>query len=237
MGIFLDIIILAVFGVAIAFGMKKGFVRTVVDFVGGIIAAVAASVLGRLVSAGIFDAFIRPSLVASLSEKIGETANAAQSSLKEIAKAMEALPGFLKEAVEGYGFTPETVSGALSDSSGGQSLAEGIIDTAVAPVVTSMVNVVAFIVLFAVLMLLVRVVSNVLGKSVRLTLLRGPDSFLGGALGLLKGALLIFCVMMLMKIISGWTENYAPPFSDEVFETSLLFRGMYEINPFNVFIV
>jgi len=70
MGIVLDLIILAIIGLCAFFAAKKGFVSTLLECVGFILAIILAVNLAGPIAAFTYDSAIKPSVVDSITESV-----------------------------------------------------------------------------------------------------------------------------------------------------------------------
>lgn len=84
MGITLDIVLALVCVIFVAVGAHRGLIRSAAHFLGAVIAACLAALLGGAVAQWVFDALFRPALVERVGESLanlgnGDTYTAVQS--------------------------------------------------------------------------------------------------------------------------------------------------------------
>ena len=115
MGYVLDGVIAGICLIFVLVGVHRGFIRSVVHFLGSIIAAVLASVLGGALAQWVFDALFRAAMV----EKIHTTVLAlgADNASGAAQQIIASLPDFLVRALEQAGVTAETISGGVKAQS------------------------------------------------------------------------------------------------------------------------
>lgn len=193
----LDLVLLCVFLLFTALGVKRGFIRSAAHFLGSVIAAFLASALGGAAAQWVFDAFFRDALV----EKIGTSM--ASWGGKDAAAAVQgmlsSLPDFLVRALEEAGVTASTLQGSLATKSG--EAAELIADS-LAPVFVGFLKVLAVIVLFLLFMMVVRALADLLGAAFHLPVLRQLDGLLGGVFGFLLALVSVWVLVAAIQVFT-----------------------------------
>lgn len=191
----LDISIFCVFLLFTVVGARRGFIRSAAHFLGSVIAAFLASVLGGAAAQWVFDTLFRQALV----EKIGESI--ASLGVQDVSAMMEgvlsSLPDFIVRALEEAGVTASVLEGTLATKSG--EAAELVADS-LAPVFVGFLKVLAVIVLFLLFMMLVRVLADLLGKMFRLPILRQFDGLLGGVFGFLLALVILWVLVSAAQV-------------------------------------
>lgn len=117
MGYILDGIILLICLICVLVGVKKGFIHSVVRFLGAVIAALLASTLGGALAQWLFDTMFRGAMV----EKINSSLQAlgSENAAAAAGQVLASLPDFLVRALEEAGVTLETVSHAINSQTSG----------------------------------------------------------------------------------------------------------------------
>ena len=182
MGYTLDIVLVAVCVAFVAIGAHRGFIRSAAHFLGAVVAASLAGLLGGAAAQWVFDTLFRPGLVERIGESLaslgsGDTYTAVQG-------VFASLPDFILRALEQAGVTAASVTEALAGQSG---QAADLIADALAPVFVGFLKVLAVIVLFCLFMIVVRILANLLATVFHLPILRAVDGLLGGVFGLPAG--------------------------------------------------
>ena len=183
MGYTLDIVLVAVCVAFVAIGAHRGFIRSAAHFLGAVVAASLAGLLGGAAAQWVFDTLFRPGLV----ERIG------------VQGVFASLPDFILRALEQAGVTAASVTEALAGQSG---QAADLIADALAPVFVGFLKVLAVIVLFCLFMIVVRIVANLLATVFHLPILRAVDGLLGGVFGLLLAVISIWIVLAAVQVFT-----------------------------------
>ena len=98
MGIVIDLIVLAIIGLFVLICAKKGFVKTLIESVGVILAIVVAFLITQPVSEAIYDSFIEPSIIESTKKKVPDNAGNVQIKIP-----LDDIPDYIIENAESYG--------------------------------------------------------------------------------------------------------------------------------------
>lgn len=197
MGYALDLIIVVVCVLFVAIGAHRGFIRSAAHFLGAVIAASFAGLLGGPVAQWLFDTLFRPALVERIGESLTELGNGDTYTM--VQGVFASLPDFLIRALESGGVTAASVTEAMAAQSG---QAADLIASALAPVFVGFLKVLVVIVLFCLFMVLVRVLSNLLATAFRLPILNAVDGLLGGVFGLFLAVVSIWIVLAAVHVFT-----------------------------------
>ena len=197
MGYALDLIIAVVCVLFVAIGAHRGFIRSAAHFLGAVVAASFAGILGGPVAQWLFDMLFRPALVERIGESLTELGNGDTYTM--VQGVFASLPDFLIRALESGGVTAASVTEAMAVQSG---QAADLIASALAPVFVGFLKVLVVIVLFCLFMVLVRVVSNLLATAFRLPILNAVDGLLGGVFGLFLAVVSIWIVLAAIHVFT-----------------------------------
>lgn len=220
MNFILDIIILAVIIITALLSARRGFVRTVIEVAGFIAAIFIASSLSVPLSSATYRSLIEKPLVSAVS-------TSADSSAQGITESVwDALPGFVTDNAEKFGFSRETLAQKLGDNigNGAENAVQTAADSLVKPAVTRLLGGLYFALLFIVLTFVVRFLARLINKMFSFSLVGSLNRALGGVIGAVKGMIFAFvlCAVILLAVrINGgslWFIN------DAVISNSILFR-------------
>lgn len=226
MNMILDIGLLCVFLFFILIGIKRGFIRSAVHFLGAVIAAFLASALGGAAAKWVFDTLFREALVS----KIGETilSLGGQGAAAAAEETISSLPDFIQRALEEAGITVGSLQGMLASKTG--EAAELIAD-ALSPVFVSFLKVLAVIVLFMLFTMLVRVLANLVASVFRLPVLRQLDGLLGGVFGFLLALVAMWILVSAVQVFIPMLAAGARADLEEALDHSLLAGLLIKSNP------
>lgn len=190
----IDAVLVVIVLACTVWGLKKGFVKSLLGFIGYVVALLAAIGISNWLAAFVYDGFLREVFIQKISSVL--TDGAASTAAEQAEKLLEALPGFVANALGNQGLTAESLEGTLTGSVA--VIAPQVADM-ISPVVINLMRIIFTVVLFSALLFLVRVLVKAVGSVFRLPVLRQMDSLLGGAFGLLSG----FVFVLLLTAILG----------------------------------
>ncbi len=226
MGYILDGVVVGICLLCVLIGVQRGFIRSVVHFLGSVIAACLASVLGGALAQWLFDAFFRGALV----EKIGETLQSlgADNATAALEQVLASLPDFLVRALEEAGVTMSAVGGQIGSRT---DQAAQMITDYLAPVLVNFLKVLAVIVLFFLFMTLVRALAVLVGRLFRLPVLGQLDGLLGGIFGFLLALVTVWIVIAALLVFMPMLDSGTQSQVQGALDSSLIAGKFVDLNP------
>ncbi len=226
MGYVLDGIIVAICLVCVMVGIRRGFIKSIVHFLGSIIAVCLSSVLGGMLAKWLFDTMFREAMVEKINTSLqGLGAENAGQAAEQI---LTQLPDFIVRALEEAGITAATISGGITAQS---SQAAGMITDYLAPVFVSFLKVLAVIVLFFLFMTLVRILASMVGHMLRLPVLSQVDGLLGGVFGFLLALVSIWVIIAGLLVFTPMLDSGTQYQIDSALDSSVIAGIFVNMNP------
>lgn len=222
----LDIILLCVFLLFVAVGIRRGFIRSAAHFLGAAISAFLAAMLGGAAAQWVFDTLFRPSLIERISQSVSNIGNGDVGIAVE--SYLSSMPDFIVRALEGAGVTAATISGDIAAQSGQVSAR---IADALAPVFVGFLKVLAVIVLFLLFMMLVRLLAEVLSTAFRLPVLSQVNGLLGGIFGFLLALISVWVVVSAVQVFTPMLSTDNQMEIEEALEHSIICGAFVDMNP------
>lgn len=226
MGYILDGIIFAVCLMCVLVGVKKGFIHSVVRFLGAVISALLASALGGALAQWLFDTMFRGAMVEKINTSLqtlgSENAAAAAS------EVLSSLPDFLVRALEEAGITLETVSHAINSQTSG---AAGMVVDYLSPVFVNFLKVLAVIVLFFLFTTLARLLASLVSDLLRLPILKELDGILGGVFGFLLALVSVWVVVAGVTVFTPMLDASAREQVQAALDGSVFTAALVNMNP------
>lgn len=195
-----DAVIVVIFLLFIILGVKRGFVRSVLDLVGTLAAMLVSMWFSGIAAQWVFSTFLQESLTRQIAEALqaAPAADAADAVLSVV-------PEILRGGLEAFGITSDTINQAVAGTSGQAAAA---VVAVLSPMVVSVLRGLFALVLFVFLLVIFRILSGVVCRIFRLPVLRQLDKGLGILLGVAQAALitvlLCFCAQALISVSSPW---------------------------------
>lgn len=233
MNIVLDVLALAIVIGSVYFGVKHGFVKTLMGFVSHIIALAAAFLLaspvGKLVCGNwigpIFEKNVLRMLDSMASGAVTDAASApVESLLQSGGKAFSDL-------LTRFGVASADVQGSMMTGDIAAAR-ESAVQAIYMPAATAVSNVIAFVLVFAAALLIMMLITFVLTQAAKLPLLSGANRLAGFAIGAAKGLLVLCVVCSLIGLAVPYAESLgAFGVKTKDIENSLIFKEVYRWNP------
>lgn len=220
----LDIIVIAIIILSLIIGYKLGAARALLTLVGYIVSFLLATFFGEYLANFIYSTYLGPSIVTSVSDSIS---NQFDNSLVSI----EQLPAFVRFSINLTGFDCD-LSKYKDTSTVPQAIASGF-ESAVKPIVISVLSFVLIAVIFLIVFLLYRIfILKILLKLFKLPIIHSIDSVLGAVCSLIIAVLLISFVAFLLKMIMPFTTDMPYILSESTIYNSYIFYHFYSGNIF-----
>jgi len=200
--IILDVILVLIVLFVAWRSAKKGFVRTLIEMVGYVLAIVLAFSVASFLSKQIYDSFVRPAIVKSIEANLSEF-KPENSNLSEVFnKVINNIPSYMLTA---SGYNDKVASqiadkiSASTDNTTSKTAGE-ITDTLAKPAMTYILNIILIFILFFLFMLIVRFLAKVLNSLFNVPVLGAVNTLLGGVLGIFKGVIIVLLLCALITI-------------------------------------
>lgn len=195
-----DAVIVVIFLLFIILGVKRGFVRSVLDLVGTLAAMLVSMWFSGIAAQWVFSTFLQESLTRQIAEAL-QSAPAADAA----DAVLSVVPEILRGGLEAFGITSDAINQAVAGTSGQAAAA---VVAVLSPMVVSVLRGLFALVLFVFLLVIFRILSGVVCRIFRLPVLRQLDKGLGILLGITQAVLitvlLCFCAQALISVSSPW---------------------------------
>lgn len=193
MAIFVDIFMAACLLLALVLGVRHGFLQS--------LARVAIIIVALLGAAWLAEHLADPAakwLEPMLTEKIQQQMDGQAAAADDPSLAAAGL-------LETFGFSGEALDKLVeSATEKAQEVGQTLLSAVVSTVLRSVAYAVVYLVSFLLLLLLLRLLLAPLHLFTKLPVVHGINAVMGGALGLVKGALLLFFAVWLLRHLQIW---------------------------------
>lgn len=230
MGIVLDLILVLIVALCVIISVKRGFMKTVVEFVGFVLAIYIAFTFGPVLSDATYNNFVKPSISNEISEAITDASNAGSTQITN--ELWKKLPDFLTDNADKFGVSLEKIQSdiSLDNVTDTSEISNNITDSVVKPVATAALDTIFSILLFLVISLLAKLLSKPINKLFSVSYVGKVNKALGVILGVGNGVVfsVLFCVIISSIII--FTKSGFLIFTRENIEDSTVFELLCKIN-------
>ena len=230
----IDLLFLAIVAVFAFFSYRRGFMRTLLEVVAFVLAIVLASFLAKPVGGFFYNSFIKGSVENHIENSINEINFDSKKVSKEDGAniVFDNIPDFAWKIAKSSGVTEDRIKSRVkSNNFDSVTATEMIVEKVVEPIVLPATSAVSFIILSAVFIFLFRLFAKMLTKE------NDDDGFttdklIGGLIGIAKGAVVVYVVCALLRIIflSGENASTASGFG-EMLSKSQVYNFMINNNP------
>jgi uncharacterized membrane protein required for colicin V production len=215
MSIIFDVLTVIIIIAIIWSSAKKGLVRSVIELAGYIASLIVAAVLsipvGNWIYLHLLKTFFDNQAAGYISSLTGG--------------AREAFGQFLTQ----YNLSSDLLSGAAKSS--GDAL-NGAVMSGVGAIGQIVGRGIAFVIIFLVCMILVRIIARLANIINRLPVIRGVNKFGGALIGVVKAALVMFVLCTIIAfMIPLFAVQKNPPFTNTTINNTYLFKYIYQVNP------
>ncbi len=190
MNYLIDAVLLVIIVLCIIRSAKKGFVRSLIETIGLIVALVLAASCGNFVAQTVYDNTVRPTVSSAIEESFTDAGN----------NALDQLPSFIKNSIDNSQITlalDETASDA----------AMRITDTVVKPIAYNLINSLATVIIFIVLAIVVRFVASFINARFTGLIFGTANKLLGGCIGAVKGVAVAIVVCYVASFLISIMGN------------------------------
>lgn len=196
-----DIVVLAILGVSVAYGLYKGFVHSLLSLACGLIALFLAFTFSPKLAAFLSGSAGVSSTLATYTDAVARVGDYSLASSPVDFLSDETINQILAnvELPEAIGTVLENnLKGRTFQASGLSTVNDYVSNT----IVSIAVNVLCFMVCYGVAYLVLSLFLNLICHVFRLPLLKQLDWLAGGALGLLRGAVLVYILFLALPLIN-----------------------------------
>lgn len=231
MSIILDLAILVIVILAIFIGYKRGFIRTVINLIGYIAAAFLAHVVSLPISQFIFNTFLHSKSVELIQNAITKQTGE-QSVTQLIDTAFAAIPEKINTLASSYiGSTEEIKNNLIQSTPTTAEIAENVVNKVVEPISTMIIQTLAFIILFIVFCIAVKLITKALKIIDKIPLIGSANAALGAVIGIVQAIVFVLIFTAVIAMIINLSGNQLENLNNSVINQSYVFKIIYEYNP------
>ena len=225
MHIVIDLIVLAIIILNVILSAKNGFVKTLIEVVGFVLAIFISLSISTPIAGFIYDKTVEPAIVSSVSEKVSNTADDTAKSI------FDALPKFVKNNAEDLGVTAEKITNNFENKTGDEvtTAATKVSQNSIKPVFVKIVGLAIAAILFVILMIVVKFLAKVINKLFSFSIIGTLNRTLGAVLGFGKGVLVAIAVCMIISMIISFTTTGFLIFTKEAIDKTHIFNLLTNI--------
>ena len=177
MAIWLDVIFVLIVAISIFIAMKKGFVRSLIEVIGYVLAVVLAFSFSGVVAEFLYDNFLNETIVNTIETAI----------LQNSSNVINELPSYIKMLIPSSNADLNSVLQAGSINV--ETISEQVYVT-IRPIAVNVIKTIATFVIFAICLIISRILAKLLNSMFKGVVLGTANKLLGGVLGAVKGVVI-----------------------------------------------
>ena len=232
----IDLLLIAVFVIAILLAARKGLVRGIIGLIGNVVAVVVAFMfsgsLGSYINSNFLYQPMRQWVINMLSPTSGgTTASISDLNFDELFSDM---PQFFSEILKHLGLNSSQLAESYSSMkvNGVEEAKSAVIDMMVSPMADICGRVIAFVVIFILALIAINIIVWLLDFVVELPIFRQINKIGGIVLGAINGILFVFILAGVINISIGYIMNDRTAEEiDKIEESTVIYKTVNSINP------
>ena len=213
-------------------GYKRGFIRTVINLIGYAVSAVLAYFLSQPLATFIFDAFFRKGSVDMINGELTKLSGG-QSVSSLLDSAFAAIPERVMALASSYVGPLDEIKASIAASAPTTAdVAAAVVEQVIGPIVTIMIQSFAFLILFIVFCILVKIITKALKIIDKLPVIGTANAVLGLVVGLVQAVIFLFIFTSAVSLVIQMSGNQMDVVNSEIVGQSHVFKAIYNMNPF-----
>lgn len=225
MAYIVDLVLILIFSVCVLVGWKRGFIKTVMSLITGILSFLLAYIFASPVAGFLNTKLIYPFFSEFAKEKLYAVSDSAESFLEGGANNAKLVEAFEKLGLD-YSVIAEKLSGAVE---GG---VDGIASAAAEPLSNAVSFALAFIGILILSFITLKIITAVLDLAAKLPVINKANTALGIAFGAIEGAFIVCVIATVAILVSPYvTALYPEAFPESLTEGSFVLGLVDRFNP------
>lgn len=213
----LDIIVVVLVIFFAVNGYKKGVLKTVISVIGTLLASLMSSVLSKPIAEAIYNGGFKSTITSKADSALKLAHQEGKNFLEGF---MDTLPKFVSNSLGSFHVSQADLSAA---SANGASQVERML----APIIISFISVIVSILLFAALMVIVKVICAMIYRTMDDSPLNVFDGLLGGVISIIEAFIIVLLAAFVIRIATPHMKKVPDIISDESISQSTVFKGIY----------
>lgn len=225
---YIDLILFAVVVLITLLAMKKGLLRTLIEFAGFFVTVPLSYAIAKNCAEPIFNSMVREKLINSVVMQIDKAGDSA-SFIDSLRQSV----GSLDSIAQSFGININSTLDQLVGNVSNSSIAQSTVDNLLKPIVVSICMAVLFVILFVVITIAIKLLSFVVGKMKLPKALSGANILLGSILGAIKGTVLVLIIAGILGVVQAGSslKTTEPSKFQNAISESFIVQRVSEFNP------
>lgn len=205
----IDLILVLIFASCIFDGRKKGFIKMVLSILATIVSVIIAYEYSAPFAQWANEVFVQNAATGAIADMISShLSNGTQA-------IIDAIPAYIIEAAEAGGIAVSSVVSNIGSAVDAQQAAEQIYGGIYSVIISPALKVIAFLIIYAIANFVLSFGISIINKFFKLPILKGLNKLLGGALGAVKGIIVVGIVGVVLVAAGGFFPETLGPAVNE----------------------
>ena len=232
----IDLLLIAVFVIAILLAARKGLVRGIIGLIGNVVAVVVAFMFSGSLGSYINSNFLYQPMRQWVINMLSPTSGGTTASISDLyfVELFSDMPQFFSEILKHLGLNSSQLAESYSSMkvNGVEEAKSAVIDMMVSPMADICGRVIAFVVIFILALIAINIIVWLLDFVVELPILRQINKIGGIVLGAINGILFVFILAGVINISIGYIMNDRTAEEiDKIEESTVIYKTVNSINP------
>ena len=240
--IILDIIIILIAVFTLIISYKKGFLRTLIDTLSFFLAIVIALMFLNPVKSLIYKTAIDEKILTETHSEldsavgnsdIGDVIDGmSEDPAKQTSEETTIIDNF-KKFLEKFGIDTQAITDEYNQlvKQGSTNIRNGIIDYVAKPITNAVITVIAFLILFVLSLIVIRLAARLLDLATRLPVINGINKFMSIPLGIVLALFRIFCFCAIVQLLLPYSSTlHLSALNQAAVSSTFIFKFFYNNN-------
>lgn len=221
-----DIASLIVIVAFVIVGIKTGAAKILIRLISYVLSAVLSGIIAHFLADFIYNTFIKSYVISNIESALADTG--INTVAEKTANIMSSIPFVFSNVLGYFGFADSNVENVLKagESSAAESIAQSL-EQIIMPAFVGVISVLLAILLFGILFFIIKKLLRVVEKFFRLPIIKIVDSFAGALLGCAEGMMILYFAVLIIKLLIPLSGGSWPVVNEEYIRESLFFSYLY----------
>ncbi len=225
MWLILDASVCVVVLLSVFISSRKGFVRSVIEMIGFVLAVYVAMTFSTPIAETVYDNLIEKKIVSVIQDEVSNTTE------NTVEKVWEILPDAFTDNAGHFGISKDSLNLSLSYEiqGGADSVAVTVSKKVIRPVLIQVIGGIISFLIFLIIVMVVYALARLLNKLFSFSLIGKLNRILGGIIGAVKGIIIAVVICNIIFLIVSFTANGFLIFTPKNIESSYIFKAILQI--------
>ena len=225
MALAIDLVIVLIFLIIIWRSAVHGFVRTVIEMVGYILAALLTLAFTGVIAETIYDYTLNERVTEKVQSTVSDVSLNMNVKVNEI---WDGLPSFVTKSADLLGSSDKIKNDITTQvETSSAKASSNVSQKVVRPIFVNILKAILSIIMFTALMFLVRFIAKTLNRMFSFSILGSINALLGGTIGFAKGIVIVGVLLFVIKLGMQCMHGSFMIFNESLIAETKLFKILF----------